>query len=165
MVFIVNGGAWLVVGVLKGYGLSLVALLTIVAVTLVLFFLALRKFRKNRGAYAAEASSPESKRAGRIFNAVNAIQWSLVFVASVILILLRHPDWIIPSIILIVGIHFFPLAVALKVPRHYATGAALTLLAIIYPLYSSGGPKSPVGCLGAGIILWASAVAAIVRPA
>jgi hypothetical protein len=76
-----------------------------------------------------------------------------------------HPEWIIPSIILIVGIHFFPLAVAFQVPRHYATGAAMTLLAIFYPLMSSAGPTSPVGCLGAGIILWASAVVALVRPA
>ena len=165
MFFIVNGGAWLVVGVLKGYGLSLVPLLTIVAVTSLLFFIALRKFSANRGAHAAEANSPESKRAERIFNVVNAIQWSLVFVASIVLILLRHPEWIIPSIILIVGIHFFPLAVAFKVPRHYVTGAAMTLLAFFYPLMSSVGPTSPVGCFGAGIILWASAVAAIIRPA
>src|ERR1035438_10238240 len=80
MFFIVSGGVWLVVGVFKGHGLSLVPLLTIVAVTLLLFFIALRKFRANRGAHAAEANSPENKRAGRIFNAVNAIQWSLVFV-------------------------------------------------------------------------------------
>jgi hypothetical protein len=165
MFFIVNGGAWLVIGVLKGYGLSLVALLTIAAVTLLLFFLALRKFRENRAAHAAEANSPESKRAEGIFNAVNAIQWSLAFVASIVLILFRHPEWIIPSIILIVGIHFFPLAVAFKVPRHYVTGAAMTFLAITYPLFASGGPNSPVGCLGAGIILWASAVAALVRRA
>ena len=165
MFFIVNGGAWLVIGILKGYGLSLVPLLTIVAVTLLLFFIALRKFRANRDAHAAEANSPENKRAERIFNAVNAIQWSLVLVVSIILILLRHPEWIIPAIILIVGLHFFPLAVAFKVPRHYATGAALTLLAIFYPLMSSAGPISPVGCVGAGIILWVSATAALVRPA
>jgi hypothetical protein len=142
----------------------LVALLPIVAVTLLLFFAALRKFRENQAAHAAESNSPESKRAERIFNVVNSIQWSLVFVASVVLIILRHPEWIISVIILIVGIHFFPLAVAFKVPRHYATGAAMTLLAVIYPFIASGGPKSPVGCLGAGIILWVSAVAALVGP-
>ena len=165
MFFIVNGGAWLEVGVLKEYGLSLVPLLTIAAVTFLLFFIALRKFRVNRGAHAAEANSPVNKRAERIFNAVNAIQWSLVFVASIVLIMLRHPEWIIPSIILIVGIHFFPLAVGFTVPRHYATGAAKVLLAICYPLMSSAGPTSPVGCVGAGIILWVSATAALVRPA
>ena len=164
MFFTISGGAWLVIGVLKGYGMLLVALLPIVAATLLLFYAALRKFRENRAAHAAESNSPESKRAERVFNVVNAIQWSLVFVASVVLIILRHPEWIIPVIILIVGIHFFPLAVAFKVPRHYATGAAMTLLAIIYPFMASGGPKSPVGCFGAGILLWASAVAALVGP-
>jgi hypothetical protein len=89
----------------------------------------------------------------------------LVFVASIVLLTFRHPEWIIPSIILVVGIHFFPQAVAFKVPRHYATGTAMTLLAIFYPLMSSAGPTSPVGCLGAGIILRASAVAALATPA
>jgi len=165
MFLAVNGGAWLVVGILKGYGWSLAALLPVVAVTMLLFIFALRKFRANRSAHAAEATLPETKRAESIFTVVNAIQWSLVFVASVGLIIVRHPEWIFPSIILIVGIHFFPLAVAFRVSRHYATGAALTFLAITYPLFASGGPHSPVGCLGAGIILWASSVAALVRPA
>ena len=165
MFFTLFGGAFLALGILGGYGMSLVALLLIVAGTLLLFFASLRQFRQNRGAHAAEADSPESKRAGRIFNAVNAIQWILVFVVATVLSRAGHKEWIIPAIILIVGIHFFPLAVAFKVPRHCATGAAMTLLAIFYPLMSSAGPTSPVGCLGAGIILWASAVAALVRPA
>ena len=96
---------------------------------------------------------------------MNAIQWILVFVAAAVLSRVGHNEWIIPSIILIMGIHFFPLAVVFKVPRHYATGAAMTLLAIFYPLMSSAGPTSPVGCVGAGIILWVSATAALVRPA
>jgi hypothetical protein len=35
------------------------------------------------------------------------------------------------------------------------------LLAIGYPLIASGGPRSFVGCLGAGLILWASAAWAL----
>ena len=166
MFFALFGGCWLAFGLLGGYGMRLVPLLVIVAGTLLLFFASRRQFRRNRGsAYAVEADSPESKRAGRIFTAVNAIQWTLVFIVAAVLSRLGHKEWVIPSIIFIVGIHFFPLALAFKVPRHYATGAALTLLAVFYPLMSSAGPTSPVGCLGAGIILWASAVAALVRPA
>jgi hypothetical protein len=149
-------------GLLGGYGMRLVPLLVIVAGTLLLFFAARRQFSGNRGAHAAEADSPESKRAGRIFIAVNAIQWTLVFIVAAVLSRFGHKEWVIPSIIFIVGIHFFPLALAFKVPRHYATGAAMTLLAVFYPLMSSAGPTSAVGCLGAGIILWASAVAALV---
>lgn len=163
MFFAVFGGSWLAFGLLGGYGMRLVPLLIIVAGTLLLFFAALRQFRRNRGAHAAEADSPESKRAGRIFRAVNAIQWTLVFLVAAVLSRTGHKEWIIPSIIFIIGIHFFPLAVAFKVPRHYATGAAMTLLAVVYPLMA--GPTSAVGCFGAGIILWGSAVAALVRPA
>jgi hypothetical protein len=165
MFFCLFGGGWLAFGLLGGYGVKLVPLLVIVAGTLLLFIAALGQFRRNRGAHAAEADSPESKKAGRIFNAVNAIQWILVFVVANVLSILGHKEWIIPSIIFIMGVHFFPLAFAFKVPRHYATGAAMILLAVFYPLMSSAGPTSPVGCLGAGIILWASAVAALVRPA
>ncbi len=152
-------------GLLSGYAIRLVPLLIIVAGTLLLFFAARQQFRRNQGAHAAEADSPESKRAGRIFTAVNAIQWTLIFMVVTVLARLGHSEWILPAIIFIVGIHFFPLALAFKVPRHYATGATMTLLAVFYPLMSSAGSASPVGCLGAGIILWASAVAALVRPA
>jgi hypothetical protein len=165
MFFSIFGGAWLAFGILGGYGMSIVSLLFIVAGTLLLFFASLRQYRQNRDAHAAEADSPESRRSGRIFSAVNAIQWAMVFVVATVLARTGHKEWIIPAIILIVGIHFFPLAVAFKVPRHYATGAAMTLLAIFYPLMSSAGPTSPVGCVGAGIILWVSATAALVRPA
>jgi hypothetical protein len=133
--------------------------------TSLLFFASLRKFWQNREAHAADADSPESKKAGRMFNAVNAIQWTLVFVVATALSKFGQQKWIIPAIIFIVGIHFFPLAVAFKVPRHYATGAAMMLLAVFYPLMAKAGPASPVGCLGAGIILWSSAVAALVGPA
>ena len=121
----------MIIGILKGCGVALEALLPIAAGTILLFFASLRKFRLNQGAHAAEVDSPESKRAGRIFNAVNAIQWTLVFVVSVVLLIFKHPEWIIPSIIFIVGIHFFPLAVAFKVSHHYFTGAAMMLLAVI----------------------------------
>ncbi len=165
MFFTFLGSAWLLFGILAGYGMKPVAVLTVVAGTLFLFGASVRQFRRNRAARAVESDSPESKRSGRIFTAVNAIQWTLVFVVSAILSALGYKDWIIPAIILIVGVHFFPLAVAFKVRRHFVTGAAMTLLAIVYPLLSNAGPRSPVGCFGAGIILWASAVAALVRPA
>jgi Flp pilus assembly protein TadB len=165
MFFALFGGCWLAFGLLGGYGMRLAPLLGIVAGTLLLFFASRREFRRNRGAHAAEAESPESKRTGRIFITVNVIQWTLVFIVATVLSKLGHKEWVIPSIIFIVGVHFFPLALAFKVPRHYATGAAMTLLAVFYPFISSAGPGSPVGCLGAGIILWASAVAALASPA
>jgi hypothetical protein len=165
MFFAVFGGAWVALWCFVRFDAKPGYLLLVAAATAALLLAAIRQFKKNRAAHAAEADLPESKRAGRIFNTVNAIQWVVVFIVSTSLSKLGHYEWIIPSIILIIGIHFLPLAVAFKVPRHYLTGAALILLAILYPLMAKTGPRSPTGCLGAGIILWASAGAALVRPA
>lgn len=165
MFFTVFGGAWLALGLLGAYGLRLAVLLLIGASTLALFVASFRQFQRHRAAHAAAADTPESKREGRVFSIVNAVQWTLVFIVASVLSRLGYKEWIIPAIILICGLHFLPLAVAFKVPRHYATGIAMILLAVVYPFVTKVGPASPIGCLGSGIILWASAVAALVRPA
>jgi uncharacterized membrane protein YecN with MAPEG domain len=161
MFFSLFGGAWMALWCLNAYGVRISVLLLVAGITISLFLLSYRQFRQNRIAYAAEADSPESKKAGRAFNIVNATQWVLIFLVATSLSKFEHKEWIIPSIIFIVGVHFFPLAVVFKVPRHHVTGAAMTLLAIVYPLIAKSGPASPIGCLGAGIILWASSGAAL----
>ena len=98
----------------------------------------------------------------RLRNVVNAIQWVLIFLVATILWIAGRWEWIIPSVILIVGVHFFPLAVAFRVRRHYVTGGALILLAVFYPFLSKSGPLAPVGCLGTGVILWLSAIAGLI---
>jgi hypothetical protein len=164
MFFSIFGGVWLVLWCLSLHGRRLVALSAIVTGSIILFLASLRQFRRNREAHAAEADSPAAKKAGRIFNIVNAVQWILVFVFATILSKSGHKEWIIPSIIFIIGAHFFPLAAAFKAPRHYVTGAALIVLAVVYPSMAASGPLSSIGCLGAGIILWASAVSALLPP-
>ena len=165
MFFTLFGSAWLAFGILAGYGMNPLAVLTVAFGTMLLFGASVRQFLRNRDAHAAESDSPESKRAGRIFYSVNAVQWTLVLLVAILLSVLGHREWILPSIILIIGVHFLPLAVAFRVSRHYCTGAAMIFLAVVYPFLSDAGPRSPLGCLGAGIILWASAFAAIVGPA
>jgi hypothetical protein len=163
MFFAAFGGAWMVLWSLEAHGVNWPIIAVVSIISLALFLIAWRQFQQNKTAHAAEADSPESRKAARIFNIVNAVQWILVFVVATLLSNLGYKEWIIPAIILIVGLHFIPLAVGFKVPRHYLTGAALILLAVTYPFTASAGPASPVGCLGAGIILWLSASAALWR--
>lgn len=63
---------------------------------------------------------------------------------------------------LIIGLHFFPLAKAFGNPLLNFTGGALIALAIGYPFIAPGGAANPVGCLGGGVILWASAICSLV---
>jgi len=158
----VFGGCWLVVWCLGVYGVSFGMLGVIGACTAAILLAAIRQFRDNRDAYAKEAESPASKKAGRIFNAVNATQWVLVFIVATILQIAGHREWILPSVIFIVGVHFFPLALAFRIRRHYLTGGAMIVLAVSYPFISKSGPEAPVGCLGTGIILWLSAIAGLI---
>ena len=44
---------------------------------------------------------------------------------------------------------------------YYATGLSLMFLAAVYPFFAGQGPKSPVGPLCAGLILWATAAVAL----
>ncbi len=163
MFFSVFGAAWLAVWCLLAHGARAGIFALIAVGAIVIFWAALHQFRRNRNAHTAEADSPSAKKAGRIFNLVNATQWVLIFVAINVLTHVHHREWIFPAIIAIVGLHFLPLAAAFQYPRHYFTGAALILLAAVYPFASPAGPSSPVGCLGAGLILWGSAVGAL-RP-
>jgi hypothetical protein len=158
----VFGGCWLVFWCLGVYGAKFGVLGVIGAGSAAILLAAVRQFRDNRDAYAKEAESPASKKAGRIFNVVNAIQWVSIFIVATILRQAGHWQWIIPSVIFIVGVHFFPLAIAFKVRRHYLTGGAMIILAVFYPFISKSGPMAPVGCLGTGIILWLSAIGGLI---
>ena len=162
MFFSVFGGCWLAVWCLGAYGAKPGGLGVIGAGSAAILLVAVKQFRDNRVAYVNEAESPASKRAGRIFNVVNATQWILIFIVGTVLKKAGHWEWIIPAVILIVGVHFFPLAVAFRVRRHYLTGGSLILVAVLYPLLAKSGPKAPVGCLGTGLILWLSAIGALI---
>ena len=69
--------------------------------------------------------------------------------------------WVIPAAIFIIGIHFLPLAYVFANRYHFITAGGLIAVSIIYPYLAPLGPSDPIGCLGAGIILWISAIWAI----
>ena len=112
-------------------------------------------------AHAAQAGTPQDKRNSRWFKLINAGQWISIFIVGNVLKNVGLQAWFIPAIILIVGLHFFPLAWLFKARRHVAIGMALTVWAIGYPLSVRLGPLDPIGCLGAGLILWVAALSAV----
>jgi len=155
------GAAWVGAWALAQYpGLPLVLLL-VGAIAAALMTMAYRTYRTNAPAMKARAKLPESLRRSRQFNAVNAGQWGLLLVAGFALSHFGQQRWILPMAILVVGLHFLPLARVFAYPPHYLTGAALVLLACGYPVLAAEGPESAVGALGAGLILWISAAWAL----
>ncbi|MGK5044396.1 hypothetical protein ACQ4WP_00670 [Janthinobacterium sp. GB4P2] len=161
MFFSLFGGVWVAAWCEQTFGAQPLALLPIAGLTVLLFMLAWSQFRRHRAAHAAAEQSPQAKRVGRLFNIVNAGQWIAIFIVGNVLKNVGLQAWFIPAVILIVGLHFFPLAWLFKARRHLAIGVALCVWAIGYPLTVRHGPIHPVGCLGAGLILWVAARSAV----
>jgi hypothetical protein len=160
-IFSVFGAGWLIAWSQKTMGKAPVFWAAIALVGLAILMVAIKQFKRNQEAHAAEAESPESKRAARVFNWVNIGQGIAIFLALNVANNIGHPEWFIPAFIFVVGLHFIPLAPVFKAPRHYVVGFALMLLAVAYPLLAKGGAADPVGCLGTGLILWASAISGL----
>jgi hypothetical protein len=160
-IFSVFGAGWLIVWSGKTMGQAPVVWAAIVLLGLGLLLTAFRQYKRNQDAHAAESDTPDSKRAAKVFNIVNVGQGVAIFLALNVANNIGHPEWFIPAFIFVVGAHFLPLAAVFKATRHYVVGFALILLAVAYPFLAKGGPADPVGCLGTGLILWASAIAGL----
>jgi hypothetical protein len=161
MFFFAFGGAWLeyyAFQVVEGYPLVFAV---IALVTIVLVAFAYLRCKHHQPALAADPPSPERQRAERVFILVNIGQAVAIFVGINVLINLGLSNWAVPLVILVVGLHFLPLAYSFANPPHYVTGVALIIVSVVYPLVASNGPNSSVGSLAAGLILWASALWAI----
>jgi hypothetical protein len=158
--FFVFGGAWLALWAWFTFSPRWLPLTAIAIISTALLLLAWRIYRANVS-LEAKVETPAEKRQSFWFNVINAGQWVLMFVAANVLIKLGLSGWILPALIGIVGLHFIPLAPLLANPAHYLTGSALILLAVVYPMLADGGPRSALGALGAGLILWISAAWAV----
>jgi hypothetical protein len=133
MFFSVFGGVWLTAWASSAHaGVAWFAAIVVLAA--LLFGIALRRYRRDAPVAAQFKDSPERRRAGRIFNIVNAVQWTAIVILAQLLGRNGHGAWIIPMAIGIIGLHFFPLAVVFHNPAHWPTGAAMVALAILYPL-------------------------------
>jgi hypothetical protein len=161
MFFACFGAAWLIFGSIRsGHGNPL--LITVIAIcAATIFALAFRRYKANSTARNGEADSTIAKRRSRWFNIINAGQWVLIIITGNVLSILHLAGWVIPAIIFIVGLHFLPLARLFSYVPHYVTGAVFILIAILYPLLAPTGPRSSIGCISAGVVLWLSALYAL----
>lgn len=154
------GAVWLIVWCSEIHAPAITAMAIVAVAVLISVAAFVQAGRLRRmGMEAAENSRANRMR---LYAAINGAQWLLIFGAAAALAATRHPQWIVVAVILIVGLHFIPLGRLFADPLHYATGTSLVLLACVYPFLSRSGPAAPIGLLGAGIILWLGALAAVV---
>jgi hypothetical protein len=165
MVMSLFGAIWIAVWCLISFGANYPILGFVTAATIIMSGIASKQFRTHRKAYGEFKKTPTGRRQNILMGAVNATQWVLIFAAVATLRKLEYSPYIVPGVILIVAIHFIPLAAILKYKPYLLTATALGALAVGYPLAAESGPASPIGLLGSGIILWATGVGLIITNA
>jgi hypothetical protein len=109
-------------------------LLLVFPVFSVLFvFNAIKLFRiaKYFPKLTSEADLAEEKRVGKWFGIIFGAEGLGIFVGINIVVNLGHPDLVIPTIALVVGLHFFPLAKVFKRTIDYYLASWATLIAIL----------------------------------
>ncbi|HEX6772997.1 MAG TPA: hypothetical protein VF126_13270 [Acidobacteriaceae bacterium] len=152
------GAAWLAFGMTEvGVPLKVGFALVLPVFVLIAFLGAAVRRRVPR---VKKEESPEKQQMMRAFAAVNVVQWVAIFGVVNLLHNLHLDGWITGSIVLIVGVHFLPLAPIFRASQHERTGWALMLLALV-SIVVPGSMRDVVECVGAGLILWASAAAAL----
>jgi hypothetical protein len=141
-------------------GPNLPLLAVIVIATLALTAWAIATFRARRRSFAGTDDVTGARRIRKGFMIVNAVQWTGIGLAVVLLNLTGHVAWILPAVIWIVGVHFFPLARLFRYQSYILTGLALILVSVLTLLYGSDiGNSIALTLLATGAILWLTAVA------
>ena len=152
------GAAWLAMGMTSAGAPVAIALSVVLPVFALIACLG--STVRHRLPKFAGPETPEKKQKMRAFHMVNIAQWVAIFGTVNLLRNLHLNAWVIPSIVMIVGAHFLPLARIFQAPQHRTTGIAMMVLAglaIVLPV----SLRDTVECLSAGLILWVSAAGAL----
>jgi hypothetical protein len=98
-----------------------------------------------------------------LFWAATVSEWGLVCIAAILLSHARRLDLIPQAAGVIVGLHFFPLAIVFRVPRYNWLAGIMILGAVGSLLLPLGDLRNFTGCAFSGLCLWVSSAIALSR--
>ena len=128
------GALWASIGINGLQGLeepwSLIVML-LIGVALFIAGVSLRQASRQLHKPDTKSENPDDHRKTIWFRIVFAIEGISIVIAYVICRAINRFDLFFPVMMLIVGVHFFPLAALFRVKRYYTAGGLLCLLAII----------------------------------
>lgn len=104
-----------------------------------------------------DAARAQRKKINRRFRVLNIAQWVIIAAVAFTLSSFALYNWILPAIILIIGLHFFPLIRLFHNRTYWFTAPAVVAWAVIYPIVFSPGKGDWIGGIGMGILLWITA--------
>lgn len=154
------GATWLCGAGYEYAGPNVPLLAAIVLASLLMSAWAVATFRARRRSFTGTDDAASARRIRKGFMLVNAVQWTSIGLAVLLLNVTGHVAWIMPAVILVVGLHFFPLAKLLRYGAYNLTAVALVLVAVLTVLFGGSGNASiALTLLATGAILWLTALA------
>jgi hypothetical protein len=155
------GAAWFVLAAYAFGGLTGLEMVAIAAALTLVVCPAIHLLRRGKDAAKNAFPEEEQKRNDRIFGIVNAVTWVSVFLVFQIFPRFGLGELIFPAVVLIVGLHFFPMPPLFRHRANLVTGGVLVVWAILCPLMFHGDRLIGFAAAGAGVALWASAIWAL----
>lgn len=126
------------------------------AVLFVVYALDIFKKAKQFPAATSDADIAEKKRTGKWFGIIFGLEGIAIPIAVNIVIFLHHPELVIPSIALVVGLHFYPLARVFKrnVDYYLATWTCIVAItAMMLLLKKSISEQDGFAFVGTGVAI------------
>jgi hypothetical protein len=157
------GTLWMISWCLQQRGVDAATLMLIALAGAAIFLAAWSQFRAGRRQPDTREEKAVYKARGRGFLWVNVAQWLALFASGPCLAWLGHSNWGEALGIMIVGVHFVPLARLFRTRQHYLTGLALILVALAYPWLGDGTVNYALGGFATGSVLWISALVTFYR--
>lgn len=112
-----------------------------------------------RGAGSFPSRGP---RVGKVVALWSSIEVVALLIAANVLQNVDRGDLMLPAAAIIVGLHFFPLALGIPVRLYHATGAGLVFVGLVGPFLPAPERPMAVG-MGAALVLWATALVVVLR--
>jgi hypothetical protein len=103
-----------------------------------------------------------AKHTDRVVMWSSAVEGVAIFIAVNLLVNLGHRELLLPTIALIVGLHFLPMAYALAFRPFYGLGGVILLAAALGFMLKQPAGGSIAGLVSAGA-LWVAAIFALLR--
>ena len=107
--------------------------------------------------YTDTERAKTTKRIGK----VNMWQWLAVGGAVLLLNILHEPIYIPYAVVIIVGLHFIPLAKALHCPAYFVSGLSLAALGLLACVATLGGHDASLATAATGLLLWGTTLAVV----
>ena len=104
----------------------------------------------------------EGRHVGRVVAIATAAEIIAILITEKVLVSLHLPAALMPAVVIIVGLHFFPLARGIPVPIYYRTGGALVAVGLVALLLPAPAAAIVSG-MAAALILWGSGIVLVAR--